>query len=88
MKELNEMIGKKVVIESFYHKEIHGILDSIEELGAIIDGQIFIPMRAIFRIYTEERFEEEKKKEALKLAKEKEEMNSKFKPIGSITFGL
>ncbi len=79
MKELDEIVGKKVVVESFYHKEIHGILNSVEELGAIIDEQIFIPMRAIFRIYLEERFEGEKMKEALKQAKEKEEMKNKSK---------
>ncbi len=66
MKALDEMIGKKVVVESFYHKEIHGILDSVEELGVIIDRQIFIPMRAVFRIYLEERFEGDKKEESEK----------------------
>lgn len=85
MKELDEMVGKKVVVESFYHKEIHGILSSVEELGALIDGQIFIPMRAVFRIYLEERFEDDKKKEALKQAREKEEIRNKFKSNDSIT---
>jgi small nuclear ribonucleoprotein (snRNP)-like protein len=85
MKALDEMVGKKVVVESFYHKEIHGMLSSVEELGAIIDRQIFVPMRAIFRIYLEERFEDDKKKEALKQARKKEEMQNKFKSNDSIT---
>ena len=70
MKALKGMIGRQVVVESFYHKEISGILTSAEESGIGVDKEIYIPTRAVFRIYLRDRFERDKKKEGEKDEKE------------------
>ena len=60
---LCEMLGKQVIVESFYHKEISGALTSVSEIGIGVDHEVFIPMRSVFRIYLRDRFERDKKKE-------------------------
>ncbi len=77
---LGKMIGKEVVVESFYHKEISGILISVSEIGVNVDYEVFIPMRSVFRIYLRDRFERDKKRE-MEEETEREKDKKKPKPI-------
>jgi len=72
MKELNEMIGKHVVVETIGKKETFGILTSVETLAnniygnsyiISIDNEIVIPMHSVYKITRMDRFERDKKRE-------------------------
>ena len=72
MKELNEMIGKQVVVETIGKKETFGILTSVETLAnniygnsylISIDNEIVIPMHSVYKITLMDRHERDKKRE-------------------------
>ena len=71
MEALQAVVGKQVIVESVYHREVHGILSSVDELGISIDKEIFIPIRYVYRVTLKERFERDKEKE--KKGKEKKD---------------
>ena len=98
MQELNEMIGKQVVVETVGKKETFGILTSVETLTngiygnsylISIDKEIVIPMHSIYKITLMDRYERDKEGE-----KDKKEYTEKKKseipwyqgpPIGLIS---
>ena len=72
MKELSEMIGKQVVVETIGKKETFGILTSVETLAnnihgnsylISIDKEVVIPMHSIYKITLMDRYERDKKGE-------------------------
>ncbi len=72
MKDLNEMIGKQVVVETVGKKETFGILTSVETLAnniyghsylISIDKEVIIPMHSIYKITLMERHERDKKED-------------------------
>lgn len=72
MKELSEMIGNNVVVETVGKKETFGILTSVETLTngiygnsylISIDKEIVIPMHSIYKITLMDRYERDKKED-------------------------
>ena len=86
MKELSEMIGNNVVVETVGKKETFGILTSVETLTngiygnsylISVDKEIVIPMHSIYKITLMDRYERDKKEDR---EKKKSEVGLHQKP--------